>query len=140
MTKIRNWSILKHGTERSVTKTRNKNALTKYRNGPGIMTKTRIKTTKKINIHKIATVHSLSLQFNREFLLDHIELLCETDACMTLEATLNAAVNFHSCRLCVNSTIGAEKIQCGGICLTLFHESCVKIDRRKKVWTCSDYA
>ena len=39
------------------------------------MTKTRIKTTTKINIQKIATVHSLSLQFDREFLLDHIELL-----------------------------------------------------------------
>ena len=62
------------------------------------------------------------------------------DAWMTLEATLNAAVKIHLCRHCVNSTIGAGKIQCGGNCRTWFHKSCVKIDRKKKVWACSDCA
>ena len=46
MAKVQNWSILKHGTERSVeevTKTRNQNALTKHRNGSARTRKT-IKT------------------------------------------------------------------------------------------------
>ena len=34
----------------------------------------------------------------------------------------------------------AEKIQCGGNCRTWFHKSCVKIDRRTKVWARSNCA
>ena len=74
-----------------------------------------------------------TVQFDRDFLVDHLELMCDSDAWMTLESTLNAAIRLFSCIICAESVIGQDKIQCGGKCKAWFHKYRVRIDRRKKI-------
>jgi hypothetical protein len=64
--------------------------------------------------------------------------LSENDAWVLLETTLSHAERLYRCRECKDSLIDHDKIECE-TCHAWFHKACVRIDRRKKSWQCSEH-
>ena len=73
-----------------------------------------------------------ALQLDSAFLADNIELLCDNDAWITLRSALSSSI----CKICDSSAIQTDNVRCDK-CKTRYHKACVKIDRRRKVWTCA---
>jgi hypothetical protein len=78
-----------------------------------------------------------ALELDRDFLSKHLESLCESDGWIALEATLTAAIGSSVCNECGGSVVDRENITCGGKCKFRYHQACVRIDKRRKVWICS---